>query len=84
MFKTKTQIPKNLNSLELMRQNNFRIFKERSSSRREPVREATHAPHAMHVSPHACIRKRLGGASRDRTGDLLLAKQALSQLSYGP
>jgi hypothetical protein len=26
----------------------------------------------------------LGGASRDRTGDLLLAKQALSQLSYGP
>jgi hypothetical protein len=35
-------------------------------------------------------RKRLfaalssSGASRDRTGDLLLAKQALSQLSYGP
>jgi hypothetical protein len=28
--------------------------------------------------------KRTGGASRDRTGDLLLAKQALSQLSYGP
>ncbi len=26
----------------------------------------------------------LSGASRDRTGDLLLAKQALSQLSYGP
>ena len=26
----------------------------------------------------------LGGANRDRTGDLLLAKQALSQLSYGP
>src|SRR3954451_13327029 len=24
------------------------------------------------------------GANRDRTGDLLLAKQALSQLSYGP
>ena len=24
------------------------------------------------------------GASRDRTGDLLLAKQALYQLSYGP
>ena len=39
--------------LNLMRQNNFRIFKERSSSRRELVREATHAPHAMHVSPHA-------------------------------
>src|SRR6267378_2025478 len=25
-----------------------------------------------------------GGASRDRTGDLLVANQALSQLSYGP
>src|SRR5262252_768888 len=27
---------------------------------------------------------RLGGARRNRTDDLLLAKQALSQLSYGP
>ncbi len=26
----------------------------------------------------------MSGANRDRTGDLLLAKQALSQLSYGP
>jgi hypothetical protein len=26
----------------------------------------------------------LGGAGRDRTDDILLAKQALSQLSYGP
>ena len=25
-----------------------------------------------------------GGASRDRTDDLLVANQALSQLSYGP
>ena len=37
----------------------------------------------MHVWLRA-IRERVGGASRDRTGDLLLAKQALSQLSYGP
>ena len=29
-------------------------------------------------------RPALGGADRDRTDDLLLAKQALSQLSYGP
>ncbi len=29
-------------------------------------------------------RPRFGGARRDRTDDLLLAKQALSQLSYGP
>jgi hypothetical protein len=28
--------------------------------------------------------KPAGGARRDRTDDLLLAKQALSQLSYGP
>jgi hypothetical protein len=27
---------------------------------------------------------RFGGAERDRTDDLLLAKQALSQLSYSP
>ena len=30
------------------------------------------------------LRREAGGANRDRTGDLLLAKQALSQLSYGP
>ena len=30
------------------------------------------------------ITWRPGGASRDRTGDPLLAKQVLSQLSYGP
>ena len=29
-------------------------------------------------------RKKVGGDSRDRTGDLLLARQALSQLSYIP
>ena len=28
--------------------------------------------------------KKIGGARRDRTDDILLAKQALSQLSYGP
>jgi hypothetical protein len=28
--------------------------------------------------------KKNGGAGRDRTDDILLAKQALSQLSYGP
>ena len=39
----------------------------------------------MHVWLRAVSREvQVGGASRDRTGDLLLAKQALSQLSYGP
>ena len=30
------------------------------------------------------VSEPVGGARRDRTADLLLAKQALSQLSYGP
>ena len=30
------------------------------------------------------MHSRLGGARRDRTADPLLAKQVLSQLSYGP
>ncbi len=32
----------------------------------------------------AASAAKAGGASRDRTGDLKLAKLALSQLSYGP
>ena len=32
----------------------------------------------------SCVAAKAGGARRDRTDDLLLAKQALSQLSYGP
>ena len=35
-------------------------------------------------SPAPAVRQHPGGANRDRTGDLLRAKQALSQLSYGP
>ena len=34
--------------------------------------------------PRPPLPKGLGGAGRDRTGDLKLAKLALSQLSYGP
>jgi hypothetical protein len=34
--------------------------------------------------PRRRYAHRYGGARRDRTDDLLLAKQALSQLSYGP
>ena len=30
------------------------------------------------------VRAKAGGARRDRTDDLMLAKHALSQLSYGP
>jgi hypothetical protein len=41
----------------------------------------------VHASPfrHAAIPNRFsGGADRDRTGGLLVANQALSQLSYSP
>jgi hypothetical protein len=30
------------------------------------------------------LARKTGGADRDRTGDLMLAKHALSQLSYSP
>src|SRR5258708_16884929 len=33
---------------------------------------------------HAKPKAKRGGARRDRTDDLMLAKHALSQLSYGP
>ena len=38
----------------------------------------------MRIGRAFIARQRDGGARRDRTDDLLLAKQALSQLSYGP
>ena len=40
--------------------------------------------HSTEDFPLKACHSRLGGARRDRTDDLLLAKQALSQLSYGP
>ena len=44
----------------------------------------THSP-TNAVSPRAGKSGvRFGGADRNRTDDLLLAKQALSRLSYGP
>ena len=41
---------------------------------------------AHHESVHILqvTRREAGGARRDRTADLLLAKQAFSQLNYGP
>ena len=40
----------------------------------------------MHGPEPSCLRPgyTAGGAGRDRTGDLLNANQALSQLSYSP
>ena len=56
-------------------------FSESYSIVRERVRaslDALHAPRAAARGNHR------GGADRDRTDDLRLAKPALSQLSYGP
>ena len=39
---------------------------------------------AWHQSNSPNQSSRIGGARRDRTDDLMLAKHALSQLSYGP
>ena len=43
-------------------------------------------PRRNRCSQHGCIFLDfwIGGANRDRTDDLKLAKLALSQLSYGP
>ena len=38
----------------------------------------------MLISKLSYVRSSSGGAKRDRTADLLRARQALSQLSYGP
>ena len=55
----------------------FRIFKE------QPNNNSWRSVFVEDVWPWVAT-KFSGGANRDRTGDLLLAKQALSQLSYGP
>ena len=54
----------------------------------EETRNFPTSPHASEtcsagVPPHT-LTKKIGGGERDRTDDLLLAKQALSQLSYAP
>jgi hypothetical protein len=41
-------------------------------------------PPSLEASAGNLRGSKSGGARRDRTDDLLLAKQALSQLSYGP
>ena len=57
-------------------------MRHRAITRTHVVSE--HELGSSRVRVHWAADIRRGGASRDRTGDLLLAKQALSQLSYGP
>ena len=58
------------------------IFKERTSQRLEI--NIHHHNNGMLISKLYTNRSSSGGAKRDRTVDLLRARQALSQLSYGP
>ena len=63
------------------------MFHERVSRPRPPalkLRWATFAVQSLAPPTEAALAAQVGGARRDRTDDLLLAKQALSQLSYGP
>ena len=55
----------------------FRIVKEQPNKTK-----CTEKAWPSRCTARCCVGP--GGANRDRTGDLLLAKQALSQLSYGP
>ena len=56
----------------------FRIVKDRNSDFGQRPNGNAHAAHFR------LIFEQDGGGERDRTDDLLLAKQALSQLSYTP
>ena len=40
--------------------------------------------YSVSLPSRSCKAAKAGGARRDRTDDLMLAKHALSQLSYGP
>lgn len=53
---------------------------------RRPTHKAEPKPRISHEIPSNDIDQSMmsGGARRDRTDDLMLAKHALSQLSYGP
>jgi hypothetical protein len=72
------------NACEVMFRGRF-CFSWRKACRR-PLGYAGHAsPFGSCVAvPREARRAKRGGARRDRTDDLMLAKHALSQLSYGP
>jgi hypothetical protein len=61
------------------RPQNAKRARERNRSKSHRKDGPPRAPRLSHVQS-----KTFGGARRDRTDDLMLAKHALSQLSYGP
>jgi hypothetical protein len=58
--------------------------KDRPATRRSPPGDHRDQPSAARARRASLPQRRAGGAGRSRTDDLLRAKQALSQLSYGP
>jgi hypothetical protein len=68
----------------------FQIVKERKKqTKRDLIRARSLERKSVSVYSFCCClsrsyERRDGGADRDRTGDPLLAKQVLSQLSYSP
>ena len=67
-----------------MRFHKIQIFKERGRQSARAISAAFPGGSAALIVRAAEPVGEAGGANRDRTDDLLLAKQALSQLSYGP
>jgi hypothetical protein len=61
----------------------IRIAVTKVSSRSKLALLISHAVLMIARQSPDCLQE-FGGARRDRTDDILLAKQALSQLSYGP
>ncbi len=63
----------------------FRLFSVSIFSLIQIFKEQNFAVNLLrHTLKFSCFRSKDGGAMRDRTADLLRAKQALSQLSYSP
>ena len=61
-----------------------RLAEEDGIVLRAPGRMGLPAPHSITVQSWYVSLCRFGGAKRDRTADLLVANEALSQLSYSP
>ena len=59
-----------------------RLLRPHTSDQRCQRTRQRHSHGAVFYAAHCCASD--GGGRRDRTDDLLLAKQALSQLSYAP
>ena len=93
LIRTKTKQSKCLKNTAF-KQKTFQIVKERTMREASRDHSKSHRPKptwARVIARIVCMTRqvigrfrRTGGANRDRTGDLLVANQTLSQLSYGP